>query len=159
MKGTGFFTTTTVVLTLGFADTAWALWSPEQADSINLKPVPTATQSLLSIENQGVLGYTPPLDLREMESGNDKQNGDPVIRRLAAVQAREAIEIPFVSAIEAADLETFTRVNPSGDPKEPNPAGAGDATEIPVPSPAAIWLMLLALPSLLLAHHSWRRTG
>jgi len=149
--------TTLFILALGVMESAQALWSPEPVDLDSLRPMPVAGPSSLPAENREALGYTPPLDLQKIKSGDGGQEDDPLTRRLAAGQALEAIEIPFVTAKEAASMGTFTRVNSAAAGQERGTGVAGHTADVPIPGPAGYWLILGALPALLLVRRRHQR--
>ena len=132
-------------------------------ESLESTPSSTAVSSPTS-SSKMVLGYTPQADLQEMNLENRKGNDTSLTRRLAAGRATEAIKIPLSDKDTAVAGGTFTRVDRRlleerekvNAASKTGPDGSGLATDTPIPAPASHWLILLALPALIIARKKFR---
>jgi len=145
--------TAAVILALGLPDAASALRSPEPTDGMDSGTLSVVlTSPAVAHGPQVPLGYTPPLDDRKLDSAIKEGSGAPLTRHLAAGLAGEVIDPPALGGGESTLGGTFTRVdlaNLQGERKKP--AAVAGAADIPIPNPATYWLMLFALPALLVA--------
>lgn len=138
------------LLVLGLSNTARALWSPEPTDNPDLAPLSAAAHPT-SEDPKVVVGYTPPLDVQKMDRAVEEREKDPLIRRLSAGRAVEAIEIPLFGKDEIPGGSTFTRVDPAKALKGQKSATSASATDIPIPDPSTYWLMLFTPIALFIA--------
>ena len=152
------------MLALGLPNAAWALWSAEPTGNLETIPLPV-TAPPATDTRKIPLGYTPPASIQETNPPDDKGDETPLSRRLDAGLASEIIEIPLGDKDAAMVGGTFTRVDKNlldGGRKTDSEvnkkaAATGAATDTPIPSPASSWLMLFALPALLMSRN--RRRG
>jgi len=147
--------TVAVMLALALPNAAWALWSPEPTGSSKAPRLSTAAPSPADTVRT-TLGYTPPVSTQEMGQIERQEEDSPLIRRLAAGRAAEAIDIPLRDKDAAAAGGTFTRVD-----RKPQDGGkmanASDRTgDTPIPNPASPWLFLFALPALIMVRKRFR---